>query len=157
MWLTSNLPYSFVPIRFYEIIPHQHLRDLNFSSSELRYLISGSTVIDLEDWKKHSIYEGYTASSPQVTWLWDILGEYSPDRLGAFLQFCPGTSRVPLEGFQSLVGSDGPRLFCVQRVRRVSCSRPEVLAPPRRREQRAEGNAWRAFLTPPLASGPDSD
>ncbi len=34
----------------------------------------------------------------------------------AFLQFCTGTPRVPLEGFQALQGSDGPRKFTIQRV-----------------------------------------
>ena len=34
------------------------------------------------------------------------------------LQFCTGSTRVPIEGFQNLQGSDGPRQFCIQKVGR---------------------------------------
>lgn len=102
----------------HEIIPRAELQALN--ERELLFLLCGSRDIDTEDWKAHTIYEGCSLSMPVVQHLWEVIDEFSNDERVNFLQFCTGSCRVPVEGFQSLQGSDGPRKFCVQLVDDVS-------------------------------------
>lgn len=69
---------------------------------------------------QQTIYQGYTVDSSVVRWLWETVGAFDTEQKRQFLQFCTGSSRVPLEGFQGLQGSDGPRRFCVQKIDDVS-------------------------------------
>lgn len=102
---------------FYEIIPQKEIA--GFDERELAFLLSGTMEYDLEDWKRHTVYKGYNQDSQSVQWLWEIVASFGSDHQATFLQFCTGSSRLPLEGFQGLQGSDGPRKFCVQRVEDV--------------------------------------
>jgi hypothetical protein len=82
------------------------------------------------------MYEGYNASSESVVIFWRVVEQMSfPQRVcvvlcrfrshfsrwlqtqARLLQFCTGSARVPVEGFQALQGTDKPRKFCIQRVR----------------------------------------
>eukprot|EP00047_Mylnosiga_fluctuans_P002681 m.225488 g.225488 ORF g.225488 m.225488 type:complete len:926 (-) comp11270_c0_seq1:199-2976(-) len=103
---------------FHEIVPRQAV--LAFSEKELEFLISGSQQFDLEDWAENTVYQGYTKESTTVKWLWTVIRGFDTDEQRQFLQFVTGSSRVPLEGFQGLRGSDGPRKFCVQKIEDVS-------------------------------------
>eukprot|EP00039_Didymoeca_costata_P012580 m.181931 g.181931 ORF g.181931 m.181931 type:complete len:896 (-) comp15520_c2_seq6:259-2946(-) len=98
----------------HEIIPREEL--LVFNERELQFLLCGTRELDVEDWKAHTIYEGCSANSTIVKYLWEIVEAYSAEEKAKFLQFCTGSSRVPVEGFQSLQGSDGARKFCIQLV-----------------------------------------
>eukprot|EP00048_Salpingoeca_helianthica_P022738 m.20050 g.20050 ORF g.20050 m.20050 type:complete len:978 (-) comp7730_c0_seq1:22-2955(-) len=99
---------------FHEIIPRRAI--LKFNERELEFLLSGSQQIDLEDWRENSIYQGYAADAPVIRWFWELVEEASDEQKRQILQFCTGSTRVPLDGFRRLQGSDGPRRFCVQRV-----------------------------------------
>ena len=70
------------------IIPRKFLSHL--STSELEILIAGASSIDLEDMKKHAVYNGYNASSQIEKWLWEILEEFKQEELAAFLFFVSG-------------------------------------------------------------------
>ncbi|EDQ84378.1 uncharacterized protein MONBRDRAFT_12860 [Monosiga brevicollis MX1] len=97
-----------------EVIPIENFR--TFTVKELRFLISGSHEYDLEDWKRNTEYKGYESNDQIIEWLWEIVEAWDHDNQARFLQFCTGSSRVPIEGFQALQGSDGPRRFCIQKL-----------------------------------------
>lgn len=42
-----------------------------------------------------------------VNWYWDILGELEEKELKRYLQFCTGTSRVPIGGFSVIESNRG--------------------------------------------------
>eukprot|EP00051_Salpingoeca_urceolata_P023462 m.397961 g.397961 ORF g.397961 m.397961 type:complete len:943 (+) comp20108_c2_seq2:205-3033(+) len=97
----------------HDIIPRELL--VQFNPRELEHLLGGTKQIDLADWQAHTVYKGgYSETSDQVGWLREIVGDFDSEQQARFFQFCTGTSRVPLEGFQALQGSDGPRKFCIQ-------------------------------------------
>ncbi|KAH8055791.1 ubiquitin protein ligase [Aureococcus anophagefferens] len=44
-----------------------------------------------------------------VAWFWETVETWDDDRLALLLQWCTGTSRVPVQGFDHLMGRDGAR------------------------------------------------
>ena len=99
---------------FNEIIPH-HLISV-FNEQELELLISGMPEIDLDDWKANCEYHGgYTIASPQIQWFWRAVRSYDSETRAKLIQFVTGTSKVPLEGFSKLQGSDGIQKFQIHR------------------------------------------
>lgn len=99
---------------FHEIIP-AHLISV-FNEQEVELLISGMPEIDLDDWKAHCEYHGgYTIASPQIQWFWRAVRSYDHETRAKLIQFVTGTSKVPLEGFAKLQGSDGIQKFQIHR------------------------------------------
>eukprot|EP01068_Selenidium_serpulae_P010531 Selendium_serpulae@DN5486_c0_g1_i1.p1 len=99
---------------FHELMPAKLL--FIFDDKELELLISGLPKIDLEDLKRHTNYYNYTTTSKHIKWFWEILGEFDQNRLAGFLQFVTGTSRVPLGGFENLMGTRGPQPMYIHRA-----------------------------------------
>eukprot|EP01135_Chromosphaera_perkinsii_P006377 Nk52_evm106s485 gene=Nk52_evmTU106s485 len=99
---------------FNEFIPSEKL--VGFDERELEFLICGLTKLDVEDWQKNTIYKGFGESDAIVVWFWRILKEMDMEGQSRLLQFVTGTCRVPIEGFQALQGTDGPRKFCIQKL-----------------------------------------
>jgi E3 ubiquitin-protein ligase NEDD4 len=88
-----------------------------FNPDEIEAAICGSQHIDLEDWKKHTDIKGYGAWSQTIKRFWKIMEGYTQQELSRILQFCTGTSRLPLGGFRSLESHRGEKArFCIQRV-----------------------------------------
>ena len=77
--------------------------------------ISGLPDIDIDDWKNNTIYEGYTAASPVVQWFWRAVRSFDQEERAKLLQFATGTSKVPLEGFAHLQGSNGIQKFQIHK------------------------------------------
>lgn len=99
----------------FEIIP-RHLLQI-FDDRELELLIGGISEIDIDDWQKYTDYRGYGAQDKQVQWFWRcIREEFDNEKRARLLQFATGTSRIPVNGFKDLQGSDGPRRFCIERI-----------------------------------------
>lgn len=96
-----------------ELVPRDLLSV--FDERELELLVGGCTEIDMDDWSKFTDYRGYTASDPIITWFWSLLRSWPPERKSRLLQFTTGTSRVPVNGFKDLQGSDGPRRFTIEK------------------------------------------
>ena len=61
-------------------------------------------------------YSGYKSSDSAIQWFWSTLKGFSKEEKALFLQFVTGTSKVPLDGFKALIGSDGPRKMNIHRV-----------------------------------------
>merc|ERR1711871_203869 len=99
---------------FHELVPPELISI--FDAQELELLISGLPEIDLNDLRAHTDYCGYKSSDIQITWFWNCLRAFSKEEKALFLQFVTGTSKVPLEGFANLTGSDGPRRFNIQKA-----------------------------------------
>lgn len=99
---------------FNELIP-QELVNV-FDERELELLIGGIAEIDVDDWKKHTDYRGYSESDEVVQWFWKCVREWDSEQKSRLLQFTTGTSRVPVNGFKDLQGSDGPRRFTIEKA-----------------------------------------
>ncbi|KAI9505687.1 hypothetical protein GGI25_002404 [Coemansia spiralis] len=98
---------------FHELIPEDLIQV--FDERELELLIGGLAEIDMDDWKKHTDYRGYTESDQVVQWFWKFVGEMDSEHQTRLLQFTTGTSRIPVNGFKDLQGSDGPRRFTIEK------------------------------------------
>lgn len=99
---------------FNELIP-QELVNV-FDERELELLIGGLAEIDVEDWKKHTDYRGYQESDQVIQWFWKCINEWDSEQKARLLQFTTGTSRIPVNGFKDLQGSDGPRRFTIEKA-----------------------------------------
>jgi hypothetical protein len=73
---------------------------------------TGNADIDVQDWRKSTVYSGgYTSYSPTVQWFWEAVLSYTPEQRARLLQFATASSRVPMNGFAELQGSNGPQKF----------------------------------------------
>ncbi|KAH9900231.1 HECT-domain-containing protein [Xylariomycetidae sp. FL2044] len=99
---------------FQELIP-QDLINV-FDERELELLIGGIAEIDVDDWKKHTDYRGYTESDEVVQFFWQTVRSWDGEQKSRLLQFTTGTSRIPVNGFKDLQGSDGPRRFTIEKA-----------------------------------------
>ncbi|KAK4749343.1 hypothetical protein SAY87_026792 [Trapa incisa] len=96
---------------FDEVFPIKHLQI--FSEEELERLLCGEhdawAINELLDHIK--LDHGYTASSPPILNLLDIIQEFDLDQRRAFLQFVTGAPRLPPGGLMSL----NPKLTIVRK------------------------------------------
>ncbi|EGX96436.1 ubiquitin ligase (Nedd4/Rsp5p) [Cordyceps militaris CM01] len=99
---------------FHELIP-QDLINV-FDDRELELLIGGIAEIDVDDWKKHTDYRGYTESDEVIQNFWKTVRSWDGEQKSRLLQFTTGTSRIPVNGFKDLQGSDGPRRFTIEKA-----------------------------------------
>ncbi|KAI7402356.1 putative E3 ubiquitin-protein ligase, partial [Hortaea werneckii] len=98
---------------FHELIPADLVNV--FDERELELLIGGIADIDVDDWKKHTDYRGYTENDPVVQNFWQCIRSWDSEQKSRLLQFATGTSRIPVNGFKDLQGSDGPRRFTIEK------------------------------------------
>ncbi|KAI0075827.1 HECT-domain-containing protein [Panus rudis PR-1116 ss-1] len=98
---------------FSELIP-QDLINV-FDERELELLIGGMSEIDVDDWSKFTDYRGYEVNDEVIQWFWKCVRSWPPERKSRLLQFATGTSRIPVNGFKDLQGSDGPRRFTIEK------------------------------------------
>lgn len=99
---------------FSELIP-QELVNV-FDERELELLIGGMSDIDVDDWTKYTDYRGYEMNDEVIQWFWQIIRSWPTERKSRLLQFATGTSRIPVNGFKDLQGSDGPRRFTIEKA-----------------------------------------
>ena len=98
---------------FNELIPADLVNV--FDERELELLIGGIADIDVDDWKKHTDYRGYQESDEVIQNFWKIVRTWDAEQKSRLLQFTTGTSRIPVNGFKDLQGSDGPRRFTIEK------------------------------------------
>ncbi|KAK0416485.1 hypothetical protein QR680_012515 [Steinernema hermaphroditum] len=98
----------------YQVVDKEYLQV--FDAEQLELVLSGTVVIDIEDWQLHTEYKGgYHENHVVVAWFWSTVYAMSnADRL-KLLQFVTGTSSIPCEGFKALRGSNGPRKFTIEK------------------------------------------
>ena len=61
---------------FHELIPPDLVNV--FDERELELLIGGIADIDVEDWKKHTDYRGYTAEDEVIRYFWQVSNGWDP-------------------------------------------------------------------------------
>ncbi|KAI4466887.1 hect domain ubiquitin-protein ligase [Holotrichia oblita] len=87
-----------------------------FDEHELELLMCGIQNIDVKDWKQNTMYKGdYHSNHIVVQWFWRVVLSFPNEMRARLLQFVTGTSRVPMNGFKELYGSNGPQLFTIEK------------------------------------------
>ncbi|XP_060750715.1 itchy E3 ubiquitin protein ligase b isoform X2 [Tachysurus vachellii] len=99
---------------FNEVLPQQYLQ--YFDAKEFEVVLCGMQEIDLGDWQRNTIYKHYTRTSKQIVWFWQLVKEMDNEKRMRLLQFVTGTCRLPVGGFNDLMGSNGPQKFCVEKT-----------------------------------------
>ena len=99
---------------FHELVPSELISI--FDPQQLELLTCGLPEIDMDDLHAHTTYQGYKSSDPQIIFLWNVLRSFEKLEKALFLQFVTGTSKVPLDGFRSLQGSEGTQHFNVHKA-----------------------------------------
>lgn len=99
---------------FHDLIPAELITV--FDERELELLIGGIADIDVDDWKKHTDYRGYTETDEVIVNFWKCVRSWDGEQKSRLLQFTTGTSRIPVNGFKDLQGSDGPRRFTIEKA-----------------------------------------
>ncbi|KAI8052802.1 E3 ubiquitin-protein ligase RSP5 [Syncephalis plumigaleata] len=103
---------------FNQLIPQELITV--FDERELELLIGGLAEIDVDDWKKHTDYRSYTEQDEVIQWFWKAIRSWDQEKQARLLQFATGTSRIPVNGFKDLQGSDGPRRFTIEKTGEVT-------------------------------------
>ncbi|KAG5209782.1 E3 ubiquitin-protein ligase [Trichophyton interdigitale] len=98
---------------FNELIPAELVNV--FDERELELLIGGIADIHIDDWKKHTDYRGYQEDDEVIQNFWKVIRSWDAEQKSRLLQFATGTSRIPVNGFKDLQGSDGPRRFTIEK------------------------------------------
>ncbi|KAL8615914.1 hypothetical protein ACOMHN_034590 [Nucella lapillus] len=87
-----------------------------FDENEVELLMCGLQDIDVNDWKQHTAYKGeYNPNHPVIIHFWKAVYSCNNEMRSRLLQFVTGTSRVPMNGFAELYGSNGPQLFTIEK------------------------------------------
>uniref|UniRef100_A0A7M4F8I5 HECT-type E3 ubiquitin transferase n=1 Tax=Crocodylus porosus TaxID=8502 RepID=A0A7M4F8I5_CROPO len=98
---------------FTELLPTDLIKI--FDENELELLMCGLGDVDVNDWRQHTIYKnGYCPNHPLIQWFWKAVLLMDAEKRIRLLQFVTGTSRVPMNGFAELYGSNGPQLFTIE-------------------------------------------
>lgn len=98
---------------FDEVVPLTLLKV--FDEGELELLLGGIGQIDVRDWKRNTEYKGdYYENHKVIQWFWRLVLSFNNEMRARLLQFVTGTSRVPMNGFKELYGSNGPKRFTIE-------------------------------------------
>ncbi|VDM40818.1 unnamed protein product [Toxocara canis] len=98
----------------HELIPSNLLSI--FDPNELELLVCGLQKIDVKDWKDNTLYKGgYAPNHPVIHNFWKCILSFDNEMRARVLQFVTGTSRVPMNGFRELYGSNGPQKFTIEK------------------------------------------
>jgi hypothetical protein len=102
---------------FHSVISRDILNG-RFSSDELELLISGAgDGIDLEDIEANTKLIGYTDSSPQIEWFWEVISSFDQKELGLLVKFITGSPIRPPGGFAHLRGGPNQTPSCISIAR----------------------------------------
>ncbi|XP_068188314.1 E3 ubiquitin-protein ligase NEDD4-like isoform X2 [Antennarius striatus] len=98
---------------FFELIPQDLIKI--FDENELELLMCGLGDVDVNDWRENTKYKNnYCANHIVIQWFWKTVLLMDAEKRIRLLQFVTGTSRVPMNGFAELYGSNGPQLFTIE-------------------------------------------
>lgn len=99
---------------FHQIIPLKLLQV--FTVPEFEMLISGLTVISVDEWQRNTQYKGlFNEKHKVVQWFWSVMRGYNQEALSKILMFSTGSSKPPIEGFAALESNRGTLTkFCIE-------------------------------------------
>ncbi|CAL5199585.1 unnamed protein product [Lathyrus oleraceus] len=70
---------------------------------DLDWMLRGcKDAISVEDWKKHTEYNGYKETDIQISWFWEIVGKMTAEEKKILLFFWTSVKYLPVEGFCGL-------------------------------------------------------
>ena len=101
---------------FYEVVPLAALKceedggsiDSSLDAEDLEVALCGQALIDLDDWKAHTVYKnGLVEGTGAAAFFWRTVEGFDDEQRTRLLQFVTGTSRLPAGGFKNLIGVDG--------------------------------------------------
>ena len=111
--VTEENLYEYIALRFKDIADTPQIREFvnefrkyinqrcmpldMFKPEELRLLIRGLTEIDVEDWKRNTVYYGYNRSDDVITWFWNFVTSNNAETRLKLLRFITGRDTVPSE------------------------------------------------------------
>lgn len=99
---------------FHEVLDFRLLS--KFDAHELEFVISGTTEVDVGDWRRNTDYRaGYHDHHVVIGWFWSVVDEFTNEMRLRLLQFVTGTSSLPHEGFAALRGYNGPKRFSIEK------------------------------------------
>ena len=99
---------------FNDVVPLHAIKI--FDERELELLMCGIASIDVKDWQQNTVYKGdYDPQHVVIQWFWRMVLLLNNEMRSRLLQFVTGTSRVPMNGFKELYGSNGPQKFTIER------------------------------------------
>eukprot|EP00960_Hanusia_phi_P058992 764046-Hanusia_phi.AAC.1 len=98
------------------------------SNSDVR----GLSEREVQDWRLHTEYRGFSESDNVVKWFWQLMESWSPRRRAETLQLATGTAAAPRGGFGCLFGhdikrSDRPIPFSIRRLEGGDSRRQKTL------------------------------
>jgi E3 ubiquitin-protein ligase HUWE1 len=83
----------------YKVVPKDLLQV--FDAEEMEMILYGVPFIDIDEWREQTIYDSpYSPEHMAIKWFWNIVKELDQEQLGKFLQYCTGSTRIPVNGFR---------------------------------------------------------
>ncbi|KAA0200679.1 hypothetical protein HAZT_HAZT004118 [Hyalella azteca] len=73
-----------------------------FRPDELELLLCGSQRYDFSQLEKSAEYDGYSSTTPIITWFWEVVNGMTADEQMQLLQFATGSARAPVGGLAHL-------------------------------------------------------
>ncbi|GMI02330.1 hypothetical protein TrVE_jg14152 [Triparma verrucosa] len=80
----------------FEVVPERALA--LFTWREVEVLVCGNPTFDMEDWKNHSHYSGYSSDDDVIKTFWKVMEEITDEEKSMFCRFVWGRSRLPAKG-----------------------------------------------------------
>jgi len=69
----------------------------------------------MDGWTRFTDCRGYEKTDRVIEWFWACLRSWPAERKARLLHITMGTSRVPVNGFKDIHGSDGLRRFTIEK------------------------------------------
>jgi len=69
-----------------------------FTWHELEKLVCGSPDFDIDFWREHTTYRGYSEEDLTIQLFWKVLGSFDSEEQEGFVRFAWGRSRLPPKG-----------------------------------------------------------
>merc|ERR1711881_459384 len=74
-------------------------------------VLFGAPDIDVNEWRRSTVYRGaLEETSDVVEMFWAEVEGWPVEKRARLLQWCTGSTRVPVGGFDQLLGRDGEAL-----------------------------------------------
>ena len=87
-----------------------------FIQLDLKYLISGFSELNVDDWKRNTEYEGYNKNDITIRHFWKCVREFNNENRTKLLLFATGSSQIPVTGFKDLHGSGRIQHFKIKKL-----------------------------------------
>jgi hypothetical protein len=94
-WVRSfAVPIEAIRRGLLSVVPERAMRLLTWK--ELEILVAGRPEIDVDDLRKHTVYEGYDENDATIRHFWSVLRSITPEERTLFIRFAWGRSRLPI-------------------------------------------------------------